>query len=169
MANQYLWTEQLGNYLTELISQELTETLGLARVVKLRPDELKDHPLAEELVNTLPAVYMILLGPEVRPGKVIGPVVDVDEQFRILFIRSTENEKGNSTSLNAAVEDLANLLMDHVNLGPDLFAQNTQLLKPMVIGAAEYDPPEVRPWKKLSPFLSGCAISVTITTTTITA
>lgn len=162
----HLWTDALADYLVGLIQDHLGETLNLSRVAKIRPDELAPIAFSAPLDETLPAVYVILGDPRILPARIIGPVVDVEERFRLIYIAHGTMDLADTAALNADIQTLAALLRDHPWVEPGVLPAPTQQLLPLTVDGIEYDPPELRPLRKLDTALAGCALPVRIVTTT---
>lgn len=165
----HLWTDALADYLVGLIRDHLGEALNLSRVAKIRPDELAPIAFSNPLDSALPAIYVVLGDPQILPARVIGPVVDVEERFRLVFLKPgaiDQADKADTAALNAGIQALATLLRDHPWVQPGVLTAPTQQLQPLTVDAVEYDPPELQPLKKLDASLAGCALPVRIVTTT---
>lgn len=162
----HLWTDALAGHLVALIQDHLGETLNLSRVAKVRPDELAPIAFSAPLDETLPAVYVILGDPQILPARIIGPVVDVAERFRLVFLKRGATDQADTTALNAEIQSLAALLREHPWVEPGVLPAPTQQLLPLAVDGVEYDPPELRPLRKLDATLAGCALPVRIVTTT---
>jgi len=165
-VSPHLWTDALADYLVGLIQDHLGESLSLSRVAKVRPDELAPIAFSDPLEDALPAVYVILGDPRILPARIIGPVVDVEERFRLIFLKRGPIDQADTAALNADIQALTALLRDHPWVEPEVLPAPTQQLLPLVMDGVEYDPPELRPLRKLDAALTGCALPVRIVTTT---
>jgi len=165
-VSPHLWTDALADYLVGLIQDHLGEALNLSRVAKIRPDELAPIAFSDPLDDALPAVYVILDDPRILPARIIGPVVDVEERFRLAFLKRGPIDQADTAALNADIQSLAALMRDHPWVEPGVLPAPTQQLLPLAVDGVEYDPPELRPLRKLDAALAGCALPVRIVTTT---